>query len=252
MMSLSNNNTHILLFACSLQWGIQWTFAHNGEVPKFSNLHGKELPVLGKCKRGEGCYNPVGATDSEAVFCAILNALKTEFKSLPTLPVLHQTLKRLCDEIISGYGDSTIFNFLMGCGPYTLFAYSWPGSRPGSKVWNGLHYIVRQPPFQSAQLVDVNYSIDFAKVSTPSDRVAVITTKPLTDEDGWTEFKRGELLMFDYGLPYAAPEKCESVELQGRGLYSKAFPKQEKFRLSASNIAPDEVEAMNLLCAGAS
>ena len=30
-------------------------------------------------------YRPVGDTDSEAVFCAILNALKAEFDTLPTL-----------------------------------------------------------------------------------------------------------------------------------------------------------------------
>ena len=33
-------------------------------------------------------YHPIGDTDSEAVFCAILNALRAEFNELPTLPVL--------------------------------------------------------------------------------------------------------------------------------------------------------------------
>ena len=106
-----------------------------------------------------------------------------------------------------------------------MFAYSWPGRRAGSKVWNGLHYIVREPPFSTAKLIDDDYTIDFAGVTTPSDRVAVITTKPLTNEEGWTEFKRGELIMFDNGLPYATPEKCEFVEAQGRGLKSKCFRK---------------------------
>ena len=95
----------------------------------------------------------------------------------------------LCNEIIAGHDDETIFNFLLGCGQYTLFAYSWPGRRPGSKVWNGLYYIVREPPFTTAKLIDVDYSIDFAKVTTPTDRVAVITTKPLTNEEGWKEMQ---------------------------------------------------------------
>lgn len=164
----------------------------------------------------------MGDTDSEAVFCAILNALKAEFSQLPPMPVLHETIRRLCDEIITDHHDETIFNFLLGCGSYTLFAYSWPGSRPGSKVWNGLWYIVREPPFQTAKLIDVDYSIDFSKVTTSSDRIAVITTKPLTNEKGWKEFKRGELLMFDKGLPYGAPPlDCETVE--GGGLSSKYF-----------------------------
>jgi len=209
------------------QWGIQWSFCHNGDVPKFAS--DRSAPLLGKtpkCRQqGGGCHLPVGDTDSEAVFCAILNALNAEFHSLPTLPLLHRTIRKLCQEIISGHDDETIFNFLLGCGPYTLFAFSWPGKRPGSQVWNGLYYIVREAPFSTASLIDVDYSIDFSKVTTPSNRVAVITTKPLTDEKGWKEFRKGELLMFDHGLPYAAPEKCVRVEREGRGLFSKMVPK---------------------------
>jgi glutamine amidotransferase len=48
--------------------------------------------------------------------------------------------------------------------------------------------------------IDVDYSIDFVKVTTAMDRVAVITTSPLTNEEGWTELERGRLLMFDKGV----------------------------------------------------
>jgi glutamine amidotransferase len=233
-----------------MQWGIQWSFAHNGEVPKFTSTCGANTthPTLGCTNCHDLCYNPVGETDSEAVFCAILNALKAEFNSLPTLPVLHETIKRLCNEIINGEEDSTIFNFLLGCGPYTLFAFSWPGSRPGSKVWNGLHYIIREPPFSSAKLIDADYSIDFSKVTSSTDRVAVIATKPLTSEEGWKEFKKGELIMFDYGNPYRAPGECERVEQQGRGLCTKAFVKKE-MRLSTS--LPQDPSPLAQMLAGA-
>lgn len=119
-----------------------------------------------------------------------------------------------------------------------MFAYSWPGRRPGSKVWNGLHYICREPPFQTAKLIDEDYTIDFAAVTTPSDRVAVITTKPLTDEVGWTEFQRGQLIMFDNGTPHFGPESCESVELQGRGLYSKCFGKKCQTKTTTVTVTP--------------
>ena len=216
-------------------WGIHWTFAHNGQVPKFDDSTvQQDQPLLGKTTYSDLHYHPVGDTDSEAVFCAILNALKAEFDTLPTLPILHAFLSRICQEIIEGDEETTIFNFLLGCGQYTLFAYSWPGRRPGSKVWNGLYYIIREPPFSSAKLIDVDYSIDFARVTTPSDRVAVITTKPLTSEVGWKEFKRGQLLMFDKGLPYQTPSCCELVEKEGRGLYSKCFERRIKYCLSSS------------------
>jgi predicted glutamine amidotransferase len=197
--------------------GVQICFCHNGDCPKFS----QGLPLLGNTEPSDIIYHPVGDTDSEAVFCAILNALAAEFPhSLPTLPVLHEFLAELCREIVAN-DASTIFNFLLGCGEYTLFAFSWPGQRCGSQVWNGLHYIVREPPFTTAKLLDVDYTINFEEVTTSIDRVAVITTKPLTEEPGWTEFKKGELLMFDKGKPYRTPKCCEIVEAEGRGLSSK-------------------------------
>lgn len=205
--------------------GVQMCFCHNGDCPKFSD--GNKTIRLGKTKHIN--YHPVGDTDSEAVFCAILNAMSAEFPGeteLPTLPVLHTFLKRICDEIIkeSDSEHSTcIFNFLLGCGQYTLFAYSWPGRRPNSQVWNGLHYIVRQPPFTTAKLLDVDYGIDFSARNVEGDRVAVIATKPLTGEEGWIEFKRGELIMFDKGLPHLTSKCCESVEKEGRGLFSRCF-----------------------------
>jgi predicted glutamine amidotransferase len=203
-------------------WGIQWCFAHNGECPQFTNLTAEDTPMLGKTTQANRCYHAVGDTDSEAVFCAILNALKAEFpQGLPTLSVLHEFLSYICEAIIQNHATETIFNFLLGCGQYTLFAYSWPGKRPGSKVWNGLHYIVRQPPFSTAKLLDVDFEIDFATVTNATDRVAVIATKPLTEEAGWTEFKRGELIMFDKGLPYRTATCCAFAENEGRGLTSK-------------------------------
>lgn len=203
-------------------WGIQWCFAHNGDCPKFSNFTPENTPLLGQTTPESICFHPVGETDSEAAFCAVLNALKAEFpEGLPTLSVLHEFLTCVCEEISADHPTETIFNFLLGCGQYTLFAYSWPGKRPGSKVWNGLHYIVREPPFSTAKLLDVDYTIDFSAVTDATDRVAVITTKPLTEEAGWTEFRRGELIMFDKGLPYRTPKCCERVEEAGRGLCSK-------------------------------
>lgn len=197
-------------------------FLSNGEVPLFTNVSAEKVPLLGRTTNKDLHYCPVGDTDSEAVFCAILNALKAEFpEGLPTLPVLHEFLSLVCQEILKDHSNDTIFNFLLGCGRYTMFAYSWPGKRPGSTVWNGLHYLVREPPFSTAKLLDVDYTIDFRTVTTPKDRVAVITTKPLTEEPGWTEMKRGELLMFHRGKFYSTPKCCEIVEKEGGGLYSK-------------------------------
>mmetsp|Transcript_8626 Transcript_8626/g.12733 ORF Transcript_8626/g.12733 Transcript_8626/m.12733 type:complete len:425 (-) Transcript_8626:121-1395(-) len=214
-------------------WGIIFSFAHNGDVPKFGKdrMH----PWIGDVC-GEKTYNPVGDTDSEAVFCAILNALHAKFKTLPTMPVLYDAIAALCKEIVTDTCGSTeedsrnpddppIFNMLLGVGQHVQFAYSWPGARPGSTCWNGLCYTVRKPPFATAKLSDMDYSVDFNAVTTESDCVAVIATTPLTNNEQWVEFERGELVLFDNGLPHSAIDDIARVEEKGHGLQSRVLQK---------------------------
>ncbi|MNE87296.1 hypothetical protein D3C80_1844840 [compost metagenome] len=83
-----------------------------------------------------------------------------------------------------------MFNFLLSNGQ-ALFAH----------CSTRLYYIVREWPFSTAHLIDADLSIDFAQVTTPDDRVAVIATAPLTDNETWTQFAPGELIMFEHGRP---------------------------------------------------
>ena len=110
------------------------------------------------------------------------------------------------------------------CGEHVQFAYSWPGCRPGSECWNGLHYTVREYPFSQAQLLDCDYTIDFSEVTTKEDRVAVIATAPLTVNEKWIEFKKGELILFDDGKPLYKMKDRELAESSGHGLKSKVLP----------------------------
>ena len=55
--------------------------------------------------------------------------------------------------------------------------------------------------------------MDFASLTTPDDRVAVIATQPLTDDEEWTEMKPGELLLFSRGRPWGS-----SAEIANYGL----------------------------------
>jgi glutamine amidotransferase len=233
-------------------WGIAWVFAHNGDVSYFDRANfatgndccmdvvPKMNQQLNSCVKipwigdsigvkdtGERPYNPVGKTDSESLFCAMLNALRARFDTLPTLPVLHDAIASLCDEIVvrdAEVGGNTILNFLLGCGPHIQFAYSWPGARPGSSVWNGLHYLVREPPFGTAHLSDCDYTVDFSAVTKEDDRVAVIATAPLTDDETWVEINRGQLILFDDGLPHKAPNECVDAEYRKHGLESDVIP----------------------------
>jgi hypothetical protein len=106
-----------------------------------------------------------------------------------------------------------------------MFAFSWPGARPGSDVWNGLFYTIRKPPFSTARLKDCDYAVDFATTNRDDDRIAIIATKPLTTNETWTEFGKGKLLMFNHGMPYSTSCDCQRPELKGRGLSSKSIEK---------------------------
>ncbi|EPP8592897.1 class II glutamine amidotransferase, partial [Acinetobacter baumannii] len=43
--------------------------------------------------------------------------------------------------------------------------------------------------------------VDFSQVTTPEDRVAVITTEPLTHNETWIAYQPGEMILFQHGKP---------------------------------------------------
>lgn len=155
-------------------WGQYWIFAHNGNLIDYA-------------PRLSGRFRPVGNTDSEVAFCHILERLAACFPDgAPAAEALHDALRMLAIEI-SAHGE---FNFLLSNGE-RLFAHS--SSR--------LAYIIRQAPFAVAHLADEDVSVDFSDLTTPRDRVAVIATLPLTDNEDWTMIEPGHLLSFRHGTP---------------------------------------------------
>lgn len=168
---ISLANTHPFMRE---MWGQYWIFAHNGDLKDYA-------PPAGDY------YRPVGCTDSEAAFCAILEALRKRFDEQPPLNVLYDAIGELAASIRT-YG---VFNFMLSNGE-ALFAH----------CSTHLHYITRQAPFATAHLVDDDMSVDFASVTTPRDRVTVIATQPLTDNESWTRIQEAQLILFKEGEPY--------------------------------------------------
>lgn len=208
-------------------WGIHFSIVHNGEIPLFKDHPDTTLTP------GERIYHPVGTTDSEAFFCAVLNALRAEFTdTMPSLPVLYDSLQQLSQKVVDYNPSETILNFLMTCGRHVLWVYSWPGARPGSTVWNGLHYTHHQYR-GSERLLQPGMELNVGESSTTGE-VAIIATKPLTENDEWIEIQQGELILFDEGKAYISARDLFHVELKGHGLEGRALrpPKlQEDMRL---------------------
>ena len=155
-------------------WGRQWIFAHNGD------LHDFDPPLSGR-------FTPVGNTDSERAFCYLLEQLVTRFGYEE--PCLEQIFDLLV-EISPSIAEHGTFNFCLSNGQ-ALFAYNI----------TKLHWLVREYPFKPAQLIDLDVEVDFSQVTTPEDRVAVITTEPLTQNETWCAFKPGEMILFKDGQP---------------------------------------------------
>lgn len=153
-------------------WGRTFVFAHNGTV-------------RGKSRLPIGRFRPIGDTDSEHVFCAMLSELERRFSSYPKRP---SELWEAVFELGARFGEKGTLNFLLGDGTH-LYA------RCATK----LAHIVRKAPFQKATLADDEVRVDFAEVTTPRDRVAVVATVPLTRDETWTVGKPGEMWVFRRG-----------------------------------------------------
>ena len=94
----------------------------------------------------------------------------------------------LLEEISPKIAEHGTFNFCLSNGQ-ALFTYAT----------TKLHWIVREYPFTYARLVDIDVDIDFSQFTTKEDRVAVITTEPLTENEVWTAYQPGEMILFKEG-----------------------------------------------------
>ena len=153
-------------------WGRYWIFTHNGTLKDFS-------PELG------GFFRPVGTTDSERAFCYMLERLRQRFpREEPTLNECFEVMTELTREL----APRGRFNYLLSNGEYLI-----------THCTDNLCYILWHAPFTQAHLIDDDVTVDFSTVTRPDDKVAVIATTPLTDNETWTPMKPGQLVAFQHG-----------------------------------------------------
>ena len=151
--------------------GRQLLVAHNGDLKDFApRLHGS--------------FKPVGNTDSERAFCWIMQELAKSHADVPSVRELTLTLRELAAQI-APHGT---FNFMLSNGQ-ALWAHAS----------TSLFYVERRHPFTHATLSDEDLSVNFAEHTSPTDRVAVVVTAPLTTNENWTAFAPGELKVFEDG-----------------------------------------------------
>jgi glutamine amidotransferase len=114
-----------------------------------------------------------------------MQELAKSHASLPRVDELTLTLRELAPQL----AKRGPFNFLLSNGQ-ALWAH----------CSTNLYYLERKHPFAHAQLADEDLSIDFARHTTPADRVAVVVTAPLTTNEQWTRMAPGELRVLVDGV----------------------------------------------------
>ncbi|MFO1273060.1 MAG: class II glutamine amidotransferase [Rubrivivax sp.] len=154
-------------------WGRYWVCAHNGDLKGFRpRLH--------------GAFRPVGDTDSEHAFCWIMQELAKAHAGVPGVEELTRTLGELLPQP-AAHGT---FNLLLSNGQ-ALWAHAT----------TKLHWLQRAHPFGAARLADEDLEVDFGALTQADDRVVMVATAPLTLDEPWQAFGRGELRVFVDGAP---------------------------------------------------
>ncbi|HHX8353011.1 class II glutamine amidotransferase [Vibrio sp. Vb0937] len=153
-------------------WGWYWTFAHNGQLSGYQDLH-------------TGRHRPVGETDSELAFCWLLKQMEDRYPEPPKdMESVFLYVAKCCDEL----REKGVFNMLLSDGEYVM-----------TYCTNHLYWITRRAPFGKAALLDEDVEINFQEETTPHDIVSVIATQPLTGNEAWQRMKPGEYGLFHLG-----------------------------------------------------
>ncbi len=145
-------------------------FAHNGTLSR------QLLPFGLK-------FRPIGETDSEYAFCALLTELSEE-------GIKFTDFARI-EAILRAFNRGGSMNVLFSEGVH-LYCYRDQGG------YNGLCVAERVAPFPSVALRDEDWEVDLAEEKSPAQRGFVIATRPLTDEN-WQELAPGSLYVFKEG-----------------------------------------------------
>lgn len=153
-------------------WGCSWVFAHNGQLK-------------GIKKKSLQFYHPVGSTDSEYAFCYMMDRIRKRF---PQRPAKQKELWRYIHRLSRELNILGIFSFLLS-DSRNLFAY----------CSNQMCWVIRQHPFSEVKLVDTGEVLDLREKFTSKDKVIIIASQALTENETWHEMAKGDFVVFKNG-----------------------------------------------------
>lgn len=159
------------------EWlGRTWVFAHNGDLRHF--------------RPTDGCQDmPVGTTDSERAFCALMGHLRHHFRGRLQPPQWPELAPVLADCIadLASHGN---VNMLLSDGNALYVHCS-----------TRLHGLTRRYPFAQARLVDRDLTLDLGPLNAQDDVMTVFATEPLTRNEPWHALQTGDFCVYVDGQP---------------------------------------------------
>lgn len=153
--------------------GKEYIFAHNGTLCSYQRL---EL----------GRFRPLGETDSEYVFCYLLNCIENSRITRWGNENFGWLVEKLNE--INQFGR---FNCIFSDGEFLFCYYDKNG-------YNGLCFVQRKAPYGEIRLLDEDWEINLAREKRPEETGYIIATNRLTNEN-WSTFRPGELIVFKDG-----------------------------------------------------
>ena len=169
--------------------GRMHVFAHNGNLEGLKEAAGFKL----------GRYRPVGDTDSEWAFCALLDRMTDLWLDTATMPDIHGRLTRIARfaEALRPLGPA---NFLYGDGD-ALFAHGHRRKQAnGELAPPGLYILGRRCAPEYG-----NIAVDGFALEAGEQEVALVASVPLTDEP-WRPLAEGEVVALRNGKIVTAAE----------------------------------------------
>ena len=162
-------------------------FAHNGNMPG----------VEKRCRLDSPRFTPVGETDSERAFCALMEQLGTLWDSANGKPPAVERRLDLVAEFAASLRPCGPFNFVYTDGD-TLFVHADRRKQDdGEERSPGLHMLVRS---SNQQAVDLTQS--GVMLAPVAQELVLVASVPLTDEP-WEPLAEGETVALTKGLVWA-------------------------------------------------
>jgi len=146
--------------------------AHNGTM--------NSLPL----PKEDLAFLPVGETDSENIFCALLTRMAAN--------QIQFTKYQEIERVLQVFNQLGKMNLLFSEGDH-LYIYR------DKEGHNGLCLTERISPFGVKSLKDEDWEIDLAEEKKPGQRGFVIASHPLTTNETWKDLVPGSLAVFKDG-----------------------------------------------------